>query len=32
MVYIDEFISDRKTLELVLDNLRDGIVAHDLDR
>lgn len=32
MVYIDEFISDRKTLELVLDNLRDGIVAHDLER
>lgn len=32
MVYIDEFISDRETLELVLDNLRDGIVAHDLDR
>ncbi|MCP4118271.1 MAG: PAS domain-containing protein [Desulfobacteraceae bacterium] len=32
MVYIDDFISDRKTLELVLDNLKDGIIAHDLDR
>jgi len=32
MVYIDEFISDRKTLELVLDNLKDGIIAHDLNR
>ncbi|ACN17258.1 sigma-54 dependent sensory box histidine kinase/response regulator [Desulforapulum autotrophicum HRM2] len=32
MVYIDDFISDRKTLELVLDNLKDGIVAHDLER
>ncbi len=32
MVYIDDFISDRKTLELVLDNLKDGIIAHDLER
>ncbi|MBF0228303.1 MAG: sigma 54-interacting transcriptional regulator [Desulfamplus sp.] len=27
-----EFILDQKNLELVLDNLRDGIIAHDINR
>ncbi|MBF0572693.1 MAG: sigma 54-interacting transcriptional regulator [Desulfamplus sp.] len=29
---MDEFILDQKNLELVLDNLRDGIIAHDTNR
>jgi len=29
---IDQFISSRKTLERVLDNLKEGIIAHDLKR
>ncbi|MBF0411652.1 MAG: sigma 54-interacting transcriptional regulator [Desulfamplus sp.] len=29
---MDEFILDRRNLELVLDNLRDGIIAHDIKR
>ncbi|SLM28500.1 Sigma-54 dependent sensory box histidine kinase/response regulator [Desulfamplus magnetovallimortis] len=29
---MDTFILDRKNLELVLDNLRDGIIAHDMER
>ncbi len=32
MISIDDFISDRKSFELVLDNLKDGIIAHDLER
>lgn len=29
---IEQFISSRKTLERVLDNLKEGIIAHDLKR
>ncbi len=29
---IDQFITSRKTLEKVLDNLKEGIIAHDLKR
>jgi PAS domain S-box-containing protein len=29
---IDDFISDKKSFELVLDNLKEGIIAHDLER
>lgn len=29
---MDEFVLDRKNLELVLNNLRDGIIAHDIKR
>ncbi|MBF0468977.1 MAG: sigma 54-interacting transcriptional regulator [Desulfamplus sp.] len=29
---MDEFILDRNNLELVLDNLKDGIIAHDTKR
>ncbi len=29
---MDDFLLDRRNLELVLDNLRDGIIAHDTKR
>ncbi|MCP4115853.1 MAG: PAS domain-containing protein [Desulfobacteraceae bacterium] len=32
MICIDNFIADRKSVVLVLDNLKDGIIAHDLER
>jgi PAS domain S-box-containing protein len=32
MISIDDFISDKKSFELVLDNLKEGIIAHDLER
>ncbi len=28
----DKIISDRKNLERILDNLKEGIIAHDLNR
>ncbi|MBI9091439.1 MAG: sigma 54-interacting transcriptional regulator [Desulfobacterium sp.] len=32
MISIDDFTSDKKSYALVLDNLKDGIIAHDLER
>ena len=29
---IDNILSNRKNLERILDNMKDGIIAHDLDR
>ena len=29
---MESFILDRNNLELVLDNLKDGIIAHDMNR
>jgi PAS domain S-box-containing protein len=31
-VHIDQLLSSRKTLERVLDNLKEGLIAHDLKR